>query len=200
MRYVSKIIATSGQRIRAFRYTKDAPCEYRIGFSDIDVDKRDGVYFGEAIGIGPGAVVLHDALSAGLFKYVNSARTILCKTDEDSRNKDIIGYNVFDVTKNLRGCSVLELQMRDHIMTLSDTVVSWSTWSGTLETLHTLYHTLIYMCRETGVNLMSYKEVRFCTIDTRFCTIIKFSQTPQAQRFLTKMYMAACGRVEDYFE
>lgn len=58
----------------------------------------------------------------------------------------------------------------------------------------TLYDMLIKLCRYTKVNVFQYREIQFSSAKLRWYSYLKFKQTDEARRFLTKMYMEACIR------
>lgn len=66
--------------------------------------------------------------------------------------------------------------------------VAWrkSSRSDSIE-LSTLYEFLGVLSNELGINLMSYEQVQFYSRLTSYTTTIRFKQTVEAKRYLTKM-------------
>lgn len=120
---------------------------------------------------GRGVVVKHTAKTAQLHKYIEVLKS------EDS-NEDGYKLSVFG-----HGGSCVILQ-------------DWNGgYSGYADSVFTLYDLLIFMCRKTKTNLMQSDTIHFGGKGLPWDVLLGLDHSAEADRFYTKMWIEACGRV-----
>ena len=136
-----------------------------------------------------GSVVCHTKKTATLHHHIDAVRTkygtpiLVDDVERVFDNGAMAGYSKGRVLYLDTGKTVLD------IIGLRGSVCIWPGDSSKRLKVYTLYDALGCLCRNTGVNLMSYKELHLYSDVRRTTTTIELSDSAEAKRFFTKMYL-----------
>ena len=201
MKFVSKIV-DGHERIQFSMMSKD------IVFVSVH-DTEDGsdtivpikgLLTDNIIGVGyigyHASIIPHTLQQATLCKYIDYAETSEKKFKQsDFDGADyccIMGYAPHNYVDGFDNHATLSILMSPNAPELGGpfgSVVSYIPRLATFPQLCTLYDYLSLLCRSSGVNIFRYKTLHLYDNRSHNVTVIKLSQTAEAQRFFLKMWL-----------
>ena len=136
-----------------------------------------------------------------LHKYIDEAKTEFCHPEFEKSNEDlgvICEGALIGVGNRPWSGEHLALNTTNECIELIGTggsvVLRTDSPKDDKPRIYNLFGLLVQLCRETEINIMSYKSLRLYSPGRGYETRIKFTESVEARRFFTKMYIEICGR------
>lgn len=208
MRYVSSILTPHGVNINSFEYPLNDGFSHQITVSDVESQSvlgldtsagfdciGRGLNFADATGV----VVCHTIKTATLQKYVNVAEIRRGVYPLDFRDADVCIMDKREYNLTSKTHSIISLLFGNDVVLwfgVGGSVVRWSKMNGVEKTILPLYDLLIILCRQTGINLMSYETIQLGSRSMLWQSTVRLLHTEDADRFYTKMYLDVVGSYE----
>ena len=205
MRYVKSVNIGFGSLIGRTRYRIIGHEEGNITLSDDEVIPVDRIRFSDYLGAGItrdniyGVVIKllpHEAL---LHSYIELVKTVFVSPEFRDADEDLgvicegsmigTGNNVW---RGIKLALNTTNELIEAIGVNGSVILRTDSPSDNMPRIYNLFGLLTQLCRETGLNLMSYKQLRLYSPGRGYETIICFDQSIEARRFFTKMYFAIC--------
>lgn len=135
--------------------------------------------------------VVHTKKAALLYRYASILG--VGKRPHYLRNCAFVDFREKNI--QLADRDSLDVQMQSQSLNVYDTVLVWDEYifNNQPTVVCTLYDFLIEMCRYFEANIMRYGVVQFGSVVQKWCVRLKFAQTPEAQRFYSKMWLDVCS-------
>lgn len=206
MRYVSAILDGGGKAVDDFEY------ELMTGFGGHQFIIRDtemkfdldgvGAHIGDCIGKGiitesnTGVVCKHTQKTASFHKYVNIADTRAGVCPFVYKEADVINFGGLGHSILPRTGGILDIRMKHYnVFTFGEcgSVVVMESVGVPFKVICPLYDLFIYMCRETGINLMAYETIQFGSSRMIWQTNVRLIHNEESERFFTKMMLDVTG-------
>lgn len=139
---------------------------------------------------GISAIVRYDEKSARLFRYIDEAATVSGTDAVDFTSADFCnmkrgGNEVVKATGNAN--LAVNTDMNTYSVCGKFGSVGVELLGSGYFNVYTLYDILGILCRQSGVNLLSYERIQLYSKFASYTTTFRLSQSHEAKRFFAKM-------------